>query len=222
VLCRPIAGYMMPMAAIWPWLSESSSTWLARGYSAYAELRPRNVLPFKEKFNHDDPLTPFTNSRPTLPMSLNQRGRIVGQVVRPGVSAPDRKQRRLPTAHPQPPMSGVQDIIEISSDEDEDLQPPPKRLTTKRGHPTSTHEMDYKTRLCQKDLEIEKLKKVRHQRRACGFSSLTLYHEEGERVGAICCVTGTRNGGKEVSKHSRASNPPPPSTPSTYLPPEGR
>lgn len=92
-------------------------------------------------------------------MSANRRGKIVGQVVHPGVATSDRKQK-------QPRASVVQDIIEISSDEDEDLRPPPKRTMrtlAKRGHPTSTHESDYKASLSQKDHEIEKLKKARHR-----------------------------------------------------------
>jgi len=55
----------------------------------------------------------------------------------------------------------------------------------KRGHPISTHESDYKTRLSQKDLEIEKMKKVRHRRHACGCSGLTCImkrEKELERV----------------------------------------
>ena len=112
------------------------------------------------------------------PMSVNQRGKIVGQVVRPGVAASDRKQKRLSTTHPRPLALTAQDIIEISSDEDEDLQPPPKRILlqpppkgilTKHGRPTPARESDYKTRC-----EIERLKKVRHQRLACGSIHLTL------------------------------------------------
>jgi len=117
-------------------------------------------------------------------MSVNQRGKIVGQVVRPGVATSDRKDKRLPTPHPQPLASAVQDIIEISSDEDEDLQPPPKRTLTKRGHPTSTHESDYKARLSQKDREIEKLKKVSHPRLSCSYLDLNFYCAEGERARA--------------------------------------
>lgn len=117
------------------------------------------------------------------PMSLNQRGKIVGQVVRPGVTTSDRKQKRPSTGHPQPPAPAApEDIIDISSDEDEDLQPPPKRTLTKRGHPASTHESDYKARLSQKDHEIEKLKEVRHQRLSCGHFGLTFYCAEGKRA----------------------------------------
>lgn len=113
-------------------------------------------------------------------MSVNQRGRIVGQVVRPGHAAPERKQKRLPTPLPHPPAP-AQEIIEISSDEEEP-QPPPKRASTKRGHPPPTHQPNYKVQLHQKDREIEKLKKVRHQRSACGYLSLILCCEEGERA----------------------------------------
>jgi len=115
-------------------------------------------------------------------MSLNQRGKIVGQVVRPGVATSDRKQKRPSTGHPQSPAPEAQDIIDISSDEDEDLQPPPKRILTKRRHLASTHESDYKARLSQKDHEIEKLKEVRHQRLSCGHFGLTFYCAEGERA----------------------------------------
>jgi hypothetical protein len=54
----------------------------------------------------------------------------------------------------------AEDIIEISSDED-DLQPPPKRALTKRGNSTFA-ESNYKAQLFSKDHEIERLKKVRH------------------------------------------------------------
>jgi len=120
--------------------------------------RPWNDLPFKEA----QPLAPSSpNYLTSRPMSVNQRGRIVGQVVRPGLAAPERKQKRLSTPHPHPPAPPP-DIIEISSDEEEP-QPPSKRALTKRGYPLPTHEPYYKARLSQKDREIEKLKKVRHQ-----------------------------------------------------------
>ena len=112
------------------------------------------------KLNRDHLLPPRQTTPPNAPMSVNQRGRIVGQIVRPGLAVPERKQKRLPTPLPHPPAP--QDVIEISSDEEES-QPPPKRALTKRGHPPPTHEPDYKARLSQKDREIEKLKKVRHQ-----------------------------------------------------------
>lgn len=122
-------------------------------------------------------------------MSVNQRGRIVGQVVHPGVTASDRKQKRLSTPRPKPPAQSVQDVIEISSDEDENLQPPPKRILIKRGHSSSTHESDYKVRLSQKDHEIERLKKVRHQRFARGHFVLNLRCAERERAGTGYCNT---------------------------------
>lgn len=133
-------------------------------------------------------------------MSVNQHGRIVGQVVHPGVAASDRKQK-------QPLTLAAQNIIEISSDEDENLQPPPKRTLTKRGRLTPTHESDYKTRLSQKDREIEKLKKVRHQRCACGCSRLTLYRTEGERVGTSRYNPEEGTGGKEFPSYSCAFSP---------------
>ena len=129
------------------------------------------------------------------PMSVNQRGRIFGQVVHPGVSASDRKQKRRSTPRPKPP---VQNIIEISSDEDEDLQPPPKRILVKRGHPSSTHEPDYKAHLSQNDHEIERLKKVRHQRFVGGYFVLTLCCVEGERTGTDCCNTEEGDRRKQV------------------------
>jgi len=113
------------------------------------------------KLNNDRLPPPRRTTSPPAPMSVNQRGRVVGQVVRPGLAAPERKQKRLSTPHPHPPPP-AQDIIEISSDEDEEPQPPLKRSLTKRGHPPPTHHPDYKVRLSQKDREIEKLKKVRH------------------------------------------------------------
>jgi len=113
------------------------------------------------KLNRDHWPPPHRTTSPHAPMSVNQRGRIVGQVVHPGLAASERKQKRLPTPRPHPPAPPP-DIIEISSDEEEP-QPPPKRALTKRGHPPPTHEPDYKARLFQKDREIEKLKKVRHQ-----------------------------------------------------------
>jgi hypothetical protein len=67
--------------------------------------------------------------------------------------APKRKQKRSSTA---------EDIIEISSDEDEEPQPPRKRTISERGQPPPTHEPDYRARLFQKDQEIERLKEVRH------------------------------------------------------------
>ena len=99
-------------------------------------------------------------------MSVNQRGKIVGQVVHPGVAAPERKNKRRSTPRPRP-STPSQDIIVISSDEDEESQPPSKRAHTKRGHPPPTHDPGYNVRLYQKDYEIEKLKKVRHQQRIC-------------------------------------------------------
>ena len=142
------------------------------------------------------------------PMSLNQRGKIGGQVVRPGVATSDRKQKRPSTGHPHPPAPAAsEDIIDISSDEDEDLQPPPKRTLTKRRHQASTHESDYKACLSQKDHEIEKLKEVRHQRLSCSHFGLISYCAEGERAWTSHCKTAEGNRGKEVSGYSRASNP---------------
>ena len=137
-------------------------------------------------------------------MSVNQHGKIVGQVIRPGVAAPDRKQKRLPTARPQPPTPTAQDIIEISSDEDEDPQPPPKRVLTKRGRHSSPQESDYKAFLSQRDHEIEMLKKVRHQPLTCGRIHLTLDFAEGERAGTNRRVSEEGNRDKG---HSCVSNP---------------
>jgi hypothetical protein len=133
--------------------------WRTRAASADAGTWPWNNPPFID--SNTATLTPFT-SNPLIshPMSVNH-GRIVGQVVHPGL-APERKQKRSSTPHSRLPVP-AEDIIEISSDEDEDPQPPPKRTLTKRGHPPPTHEPDYKARLFQKDQEIERLKKVRHQ-----------------------------------------------------------
>ena len=115
----------------------------------------------KKKLNRDGLPPSRPTPSPHAPMSVDQRGRLVGQVVHPRVTAQERKQKRSSTAHPPPPVP-AQHIIEISSDEGEELQPPPKRALTKRGHPPSTREPDYKARLSQKDHEIEKLKKVCH------------------------------------------------------------
>lgn len=93
-------------------------------------------------------------------MSLNQRGKIVGQVVRSRAASSDRKHKRHPTVP-------AEDIIEISSDEDEELQPPPKRTFARRENPLSV-DSNYKSQLFDRDQEIEKLKKVRHQRLAYG------------------------------------------------------
>lgn len=90
-------------------------------------------------------------------MSLNSRGKLVGQVVRPGVTLPDRGQKRRPTVRSQPPVP-PEDIIEISSSEDD--QPPPKKIHTRRL--PSISESDYQAQLSQKDQQIEKLKGVRH------------------------------------------------------------
>lgn len=81
-------------------------------------------------------------------MSLNQRGKIVAQVLHARVATSDRgKSKRSPTARPRPPVP-PQDIIEISSDEDENLTLQPKR-------PFVNHD----SQLSEKQ-EIEKLKKV--------------------------------------------------------------
>lgn len=55
----------------------------------------------------------------------------------------------------------TEDIIDISSDEDDDLQPPQKKVFTRRGNSPSTNESDFIKQLSQKDQEIERLKKVR-------------------------------------------------------------
>jgi len=52
-----------------------------------------------------------------------------------------------------------ENIIEISSDEDEELQPPRKRALTGRESLPPTNELDYQTTLSLKDREIEGLKK---------------------------------------------------------------
>ena len=126
-------------------------------------MESRGMSCHLRKLNRDCSPPPRRTTSPHAPMSVNQRGRIVGQVVRPGLAAPDRKQKRLPTPHPHPPAPAQEFIIEISSDEDEEFRPPSKRALTKRGHPPPTHEPDYKARLSKKDREIEKLKKVRHR-----------------------------------------------------------
>lgn len=137
-------------------------TWRFGGRRGFGHGLPWNDLPFKEKAQPRRVASFTSDPPPRLPMSVNQRGRIVGQVVHPGVTASERKQKRLPSARPHTPVP-PQDVIEISSDEDEELQPPPKKTLAKRRHPPSTHEPDYKARLSQKEHEIEKLKKVRHQ-----------------------------------------------------------
>lgn len=135
-------------------------TWSFGGRRVMAVEQHGTACHFKKLNRGYLPPSRPTPSPHTL-MSVNQRGRIVAQVVHPGVAVAERKQKRLSNAHPHPPVP--QDIIEISSDEDEVLRPPSKRPHTKRGHPPSTHEPDYKARLSQKDREIEKLKEVRHR-----------------------------------------------------------
>jgi hypothetical protein len=157
--------------------------------------------------NPDRPSAPLQTLSPHTTMSVNQRGRIVGQVVHPGVAASDRKQRRLSTPRPKPPTQPIQNIIEISSDEDEDLQPPSKKILIKRGHPSSTHESDYKARLSQKDHEIDRLKKVRRQRFVCAHFVPTLRCAERERTGTGYCNAEEGDRDEQVSCCPCAPNP---------------
>ena len=144
----------------------------------------------------------YTEPLISHPMSVNA-GRNAGQVVHPGL-APDRKQKRSSTSRLPVPAG---DVIEISSDEDEEPQPPRKRTLTERGRPPPAHEPDYKALLVQKDQEIERRKKVRRRRHPRGWFGLILHCEEGDRVGANCCGSEDGNRGKEDSRRSCASNP---------------
>ena len=104
-------------------------------------------------------------------MSLNQRGKIVGKIVHPRAAATDRKLKQHLATRPRSPVP-AQDVIEISSDEDEDPHPPPKRPLADRVNSSSDNQPDYKLQLFQKDQEIQKLKKVRHLRLPCCRFSL--------------------------------------------------
>jgi hypothetical protein len=140
-------------------------------------------------------------------MSLNRRGKIVGQVVHPRPAASDRKQGRRSTPHPHsrvPP----QDIIEISSDEDEEAHPPPRKSPTNPFFVPSTNEPDYShLRQSQKDKEIEKLKKVRRLPLFRSPHRLISRGTEGKGIGTSCCEAKERNRGKEVSSCSRMPKP---------------
>lgn len=135
-------------------------------------------------------------------MSLNQRGRIVGQVVYPRVSA-DKKQKGHPVARPRPSVP-PQDIIEISSDEDDEkTPPPPKRSPTNRVNQSTTNGPGYNARL---DQQFQKLKRVRHRPLVYAFG-LIFRNAEGGGVGTTCCHSKERNRGQEVSRHPCTPNP---------------
>lgn len=121
--------------------------------------------------------TCFTPSRLTPPsftfMSPNQPGKIVARVTYPRGAASDLKQKRHSTPRPQPP---AEDIIEISSDEDEKAQQPLKRPS--RATSSRTHNPDYNVPLSRKDREIEKLKKVPPTNRPWFFQTNLVWHRE--------------------------------------------